>query len=257
MIGILLTVLVAARVPGSGSPHRLGDRGDHRRDPRADRRHPERRLRLREPLGRQARRPRHSHTSNDAHHRAPHAGPESFRAKPEAGFEPATYPAYKAGCSGQLSYSGRPRPVGRLDSRSPVRPRPRARCCRGRSRRPGRLERLELAVSSLRRRSSSARTTPNRRWRQAAWAKARRLPPSGSRSARAGWWRSTSTPSGQKPKCSAIAAPTPRERRSRHQRARERVHRAEHRAVRHVQPSPAAGHAGPRVTSLPSSSTSS
>ena len=31
------------------------------------------------------------------------------------------------------------------------------------------------SVSSLRRRSSSARTIPNRRWRQAAWAKARRL----------------------------------------------------------------------------------
>ena len=53
MIGILLTVLVAVLVYLILAALMLAARRHHRRDPRADRRHPERRLRLRKPLGRQ------------------------------------------------------------------------------------------------------------------------------------------------------------------------------------------------------------
>src|SRR3954469_23662575 len=179
------------------------------------------------------------------------------REKPGRGFEPLTL-ALQERRSGQLSYPG-----GKPQCRPGRAARQTSATETAASSEPCPFEEYGIGGGSSAPRSliSASRppsTRPTSACRHAAWANARPLPLSEGRSLRAGWTRSITLTSGHSAKCSASPAASPASTGGPGTNGRTCEYTAPNPApLPACSASPAAGHESPRVTSLPSSSTSS
>src|SRR3954463_10093346 len=178
-------------------------------------------------------------------------------AKPGRGFEPLTL-ALQERRSGQLSYPG-----GKPQCRPGRAARQTSATETAASSEPCPFEEYGIgggssALRSLISASNPPSTSPNNACLHAACANARPFPLKGGRSLRAGCTRSITLTSGQKARCSASPAASPASTGGPGTDSRSWEYTAPNTApVPAWSARPPAGHESPRVTSFPSSSTSS